>query len=96
VESYRTGRGSRQRVVAYLGDLKRSEKSGWAQLGRQLDSRQRPQPTLFDAPRGEDPTEDEPVLVKLKGVRLERLPPSETPRSQTVPRRAVAKMEWKI
>jgi hypothetical protein len=25
VESYRTGRGWRQRVVAYLGELKRSE-----------------------------------------------------------------------
>ena len=34
VESVRTGRGSRQRVVAYLGELKRSEQSGWAQLGR--------------------------------------------------------------
>ena len=28
VESVRTGRGSRQRVVAYLGELKRSEQSG--------------------------------------------------------------------
>jgi transposase len=73
VESYRTGRGSRQRVVAYLGDLKRSERSGWAQLGRQLDGRQRPQPTLFDPPRVDEPAEDEPVLVKLKDVRLERL-----------------------
>ena len=72
VESYRTGRGSRQRVVAYLGDLKAKEQSGWAQLGRQLDGRQRPQPSLFDPPPS-DPPADEPVLVKLKGVRLERL-----------------------
>ncbi|MGD0896396.1 MAG: hypothetical protein ABR915_01085 [Thermoguttaceae bacterium] len=28
VESYRTGRGSRQRLVAYLGELKRSEQNG--------------------------------------------------------------------
>ena len=73
VESYRTGQGSRQRVVAYLGDLNRREKSGWAQLGRQLDNRQRPQPTLFNPPREAEPADDEPVLVKLKGVRLERL-----------------------
>ena len=30
VESYRTAVGSRQRVVAYLGELKPSEKNGWA------------------------------------------------------------------
>ena len=29
VESYRTGRGSRQRIVAYLGELKPSEQNGW-------------------------------------------------------------------
>jgi len=40
VESYRTGRGSRQRVVAYLGKSKRGEHSGWAQLGRKLSGRE--------------------------------------------------------
>jgi hypothetical protein len=73
VESYRTAKGSRQRVVTYLGELKRSERSGWAELGRQLDRKQRPQPTLFDPPAVEEPADDEPVLVDLKGVRLERL-----------------------
>ena len=73
VESYRTGRGSRQRVVAYLGDLKAREQNGWAHLGRHLDGRERPQPSLFDPPRVDEPADDEPVLVKLKGVRLERL-----------------------
>jgi transposase len=73
VESYRTGRGSRQRVIAYLGDLKPREQSGWTQLGRSLDGCQRPQPSLFDPPQVDEPTNDEPVLVKLKGVRLERL-----------------------
>ena len=43
VESYRTARGSRQRVVAYLGELLGSEKSGWAQLAQRLDGRLRPQ-----------------------------------------------------
>ena len=74
VESYRTGRGSRQRVVAYLGELKRGERSGWAQLGRKLSGKQRPQQSLFDPPHYEEPAEDdEPVLVRLKGVALERV-----------------------
>jgi hypothetical protein len=73
VESIRTARGSRHRVVAYLGELKKSQKNGWAQLGRRLDQKQRPQPALFDPPRYEEPPGDEPVLVKLKGIRLERL-----------------------
>ena len=42
VESIRTKRGSRQRVVAYLGELAASEQSGWAQLGRSLSGKQRP------------------------------------------------------
>jgi hypothetical protein len=37
VESYRTARGSRQRMVAYVGGLKNSERSGWAQVGRRLE-----------------------------------------------------------
>lgn len=73
VESYRTVRGSRQRVVAYLGELKGSEKSGWAQLAQRLDGRSRPQRSLFDPPHYDDPSDDEPVEVNLKGVRLERL-----------------------
>ena len=73
VESYRTGRGSRQRVVAYLGELKRGEENGWAQLGRSLSGRKRPQRSLFDPPHYDDPLDDEePVLVRLKGVTLER------------------------
>jgi transposase len=74
VESYRTARGSRQRVVAYLGELKRSEQSGWAQLGRRLSGKHRLQRSLFDPPHYEDPADDdEPVLVRLKGVALDRL-----------------------
>jgi transposase len=84
VESIRTAKGSRHHVVAYLGQLKKSEKSGWAQLCRQLNGKARPQPSLFDPPRCDDPDADEPltgrrsvkgepVLVKLKNIRLERL-----------------------
>lgn len=73
VESIRTARGSRHRIVAYLGELKKSERNGWAQLWRRLNKGQRPEPSLFDPPHYDDPAEDEPALVKLKGVRLERL-----------------------
>jgi hypothetical protein len=74
VESYRTGRGSRQRVVAYLGELKRGQQSGWAQLGRKLSGRKRPERSLFDPPHYDDPLdEEEPLLVRLKDVALERL-----------------------
>lgn len=73
VESIRTAKGSRHRVVAYLGELKKSEKNGWAQFGRRLNGRGRPQPSLFDPPHYDDPSDDEPVLVKLKDIRLQRL-----------------------
>jgi hypothetical protein len=76
VESYRTAKGSRQRVVSYLGELAAGEASGWAKLGRHLDGKpksRRPQLSLFDPPHHEEPRDDEPVLVRLSGVRLERL-----------------------
>ncbi len=73
VESVRTGKGSRQRVVAYLGELGRSEQSGWAQLGRNLSGKQRPARSLFDPPHYDDPSDEEPVLVRLRDVRFERL-----------------------
>jgi transposase len=73
VESYRTARGSRQRVVAYIGELKANEQNGWVQLGQRLDRKSRPQPSLFDPPYYDDPTDEESVEVNLKGIRLERL-----------------------
>jgi len=73
VESYRTARGSRQRLVAYVGELKKTEQNGWAHLGRGLEGTARPQPTLFDPPPPEHPAGDESVEVNLKGVRFERL-----------------------
>jgi transposase len=71
VESYRTARGSRHRVVAYLGELKKREQNGWVQLGRRLDKKDRPSPTLFDPPSYPEP-EDDVELVRIKGVRLDR------------------------
>lgn len=73
VESVRTEKGSRQRVVAYLGELKRSEQDGWAQLGRKMDGRKPDRRSLFDPPHYDDPSDDEPMLVKLSSVQLERL-----------------------
>lgn len=73
VESHRTGKGSRQRIVAYLGELKPGEESGWAKLGRYLDSKAPPPPTLFDPPVDETADQDDTVLVELRGVRMERL-----------------------
>ena len=75
VESYRTAKGSRQRVVAYLGELKSNEQDGWTKLGSHLEGQapaRRPQRSLFDPPRRDVPGEDEPLLVKLSSIRLER------------------------
>ena len=73
VESIRTARGSRHRVVAYLGELKKSERNGWAHLCRRLNKDERPQPSLFDPPPYDEPATNEPVLVKLKDIHLDRL-----------------------
>ena len=73
VESYRTAQGSRQRIVAYLGELKAGAQSGWAKLGQNLDGKPAPSPTLFDPPGDEAAATDDAVWVELRGVRLERL-----------------------
>jgi len=75
VESHRTARGSRHRVVAYLGELTADEQDGWAKLGSHLGGQtpaRRPPRSLFDPPRRDVPREDEPLLVALSSVRLER------------------------
>jgi transposase len=75
-ESYRTATGSRQRIVAYLGELSADEQDGWTRLSSHLTgeaSPRRPERSLFDPPRCDDVRDDEPLLVKLSSVRLERL-----------------------
>jgi len=71
VESYRTKRGPRQRVVSYLGELTPGERSGWAQLGGKLGRKPVAfvQPTLFDVEAERDPVPDE-VSVNVRGVRV--------------------------
>ena len=74
-ESYRTAKGSRQRVVAYLGELTANEQDGWTQFCAHLNGEaqaRRPERTLFDPPRRDEPGSDEPLLVKLSSIRLER------------------------
>ena len=73
-ESYRTAKGSRQRIVAYLGELTADEQDGWARLGAHLNGKpqRRPERSLFDPPKRNIPREDEPLLVKLSSIRLER------------------------
>jgi transposase len=79
VESYRTQRGARQRVVSYLGELSESELSGWARLARKIEAVGTPknsefkQLSFFEPPPAEDATDSIPqALVSLRGVRLER------------------------
>jgi transposase len=73
VESVRTPKGSRQRIVAYIGELTAKEQSGWSSLGRKLSKKDRPQPSLFDVPAENPDANDEPMLVRMSGVRFERL-----------------------
>jgi hypothetical protein len=76
VETYRTAKGPRQRIVSYLGELKESERSGWAQLAAKLDGNaDEPdassyiQQSLFDPPARHDEVDarfgSQPVLVDL-------------------------------
>ena len=73
VESVRTERGPRQRVVAHLGELRSGEQTGWAKLARRLGKRDRPQPSLFDPPPHPEPPDNDYRWVRLKSLRLERM-----------------------
>jgi transposase len=75
VESYRTAKGSRQRVVAYLGELAAEEQDGWSKLGSHLDGKaptRCQQRSFFDPPQRDVPRDDEPLWIKLSSIRLER------------------------
>ena len=72
VESYRTRRGSRHRVVAYLGELSPGERAGWARLATVLDGRAAGkvrQLSLFEPPEPAEPV-PETVEVEVGGVRV--------------------------
>jgi len=72
VESVRTARGPRQRIVATIGKLPgldREERIGWDEIGRILSGKPLPEAGLFSQP------EDLPswATVNLSGVSVERL-----------------------
>lgn len=72
VESVRTKRGPRQRIVATIGKLPgldREERIGWDEIGRILSGKPRPEPELFR------PSEEPPswATVNISGVSVERL-----------------------
>jgi len=72
VESIRTARGPRQRIVATIGKLPgldREERIGWDEIGRILSGKPRPEAGLFSQP--EDPPSW--ATVNLRGVSVERL-----------------------
>ena len=72
VESYRTAKGSRQRIVCYLGELKPGQQSGWQKFGAGLQGKAKPSPSLFDPPASPEPMPDVAVVLPKK-VRLENL-----------------------
>lgn len=73
VESIRTRRGPRHRVVSYIGELDAGERMGWARLGTILDgkaSSEARQAGLFESHKEGEPVPD--VLdVRVDGVRVE-------------------------
>ena len=72
VESVRTARGPRQRVVATIGKLPgldREERIGWEEIGRILSGKRRPMSDFFEQ-REEPPSW---ATVDMSGVRVERL-----------------------
>jgi len=72
VESVRTARGPRQRIVATIGklpSLDREERIGWDEIGRILSGKPRPEPELFHQP--EEPPSWATVNISI--VSVERL-----------------------
>ena len=74
VESVRTARGSRHKVVSYLGELSAAEERGWARLATTLDGKaaaKAEQLSLVETPAEDDPV-PETVTVNVRKVRVER------------------------
>ena len=72
VETVRTIRGPRQRIVATIGKLPgldAEEKVGWEEIGRILNGKPRPTLSLFE----KEPDIPEWATVNLRGVQVERL-----------------------
>jgi hypothetical protein len=71
MESHRTPKGSRHRIVGWLGELDGGAKAGWAELARRLNGKlpRVAQPMLFDpGPPGEPVPEQ--VTVNVRGLQV--------------------------
>ena len=71
VKSVRTARGPRHRIVAYLGELRPTERAGWAHVARMLEHRPEPSLPLFDRASSTEPV-PEKIEVCIRGTRVER------------------------
>jgi transposase len=71
LESHRTAKGSRHRVVAYLGKLSAKEVSGWEKLAARVEGKSPPTAGLFDPPADDECARF--ATVDLKGVELANL-----------------------
>jgi transposase len=71
LESYRSAKGSRHRVVAYLGKLSANELSGWEKLAARVAGKTQSLPGLFDGPALDEQLEV--ATIDLKNVRLSNL-----------------------
>ena len=72
VESVRTARGPRQRIVATIGKLPgldQEERVGWEEIGRILDGKPRPEPGLFE----ENAVPPSWATININQVSVERL-----------------------
>lgn len=72
VESVRTPKGPRHRTVAYLGELKASERTGWIQLAGSQARRIEPTSPLFPSAEVQDEEVPATVEVEVRGVRIDR------------------------
>ena len=79
VESYRSLRGTRQRVVSYLGELTDLKSSGWAQIFQKIVDATASKKSILTQPNFFEPSQVEHAttsldksLVSLRGIRLER------------------------
>jgi hypothetical protein len=74
VESYRTARGPRHRLVSYLGELNSTEQEGWAKLVERFHAppvfRQR---ALFDCAHEQAEAVPHQLRVDLRRLRVERV-----------------------
>lgn len=71
IESIRTARGPRQRIVTYLGELGDSERAGWAEVRRLLEGVCPPPADLFSRPQEREHPVPEHVQVKIREIEVE-------------------------